>query len=483
MHKLLTEGTFAPSAFQAKDKISRLLDIRRFKVAFNKKEYEETFAAIQRLNYFLRETTKQNLLFEEKRKRSRPVATALFKRIAKHRRNLKSLRRALEKPSSWLCQCSPRHDVELSIENLKSVCLGEGSYERQRMNIVFHGKSLRVVEIESSDHESTHCATASTVDSAAPIVQLTLSTSDMPILSSGEGRPASNLQRSRTAGTRVVTFSTPSPNNILLSSRSVSQPVQAQISCICTALSSLQQPQVGVCVGHLVDDDLSALHHNVYHIKSKAPKNTNVPTVEELLGVHSEQSSASRVPYSRRARLAAATCLALSVLLLDGSWLRQRWTLADFIVDKESSVHIITNGTTLLKDEIYLPMPIQPAIGSEDEHLRLTEGLRDLRIRCATLFMLGISLIELSLGSPMTKLGFSQGFEEVDLRVNLKTATSLLPRVIDESNLAYGDVVRRCLDCPFDSNDLSLDDPSFQEFVYEKIVSPLLADFRTFQQA
>jgi hypothetical protein len=179
-----------------------------------------------------------------------------------------------------------------------------------------------------------------------------------------------------------------------------------------------------------------------------------------------------------------AAYLAISVLLLDGSWLEPQWRLTNFLVEQKARCEVNVNGTTVQQEEVYLPfevVPDQPLSQQslQDYHLLLLLN----SIRCATLFVLGLGLIQLSLGRPMAELGFRAGNDEDDILVNRKTANRLLHKVIEESGLKYGDVVRRCLDCPYDSSDPSFDDTQFQGFVYEKIVSPLLADCQAFEQA
>ena len=44
-----------------------------------------------------------------------------------------------------------------------------------------------------------------------------------------------------------------------------------------------------------------------------------------------------------------------------------------------------------------------------------------------------------------------------------------------------GDVVRRCLDCPYDFRELTFENPKFQEAVYNTILMPLAQDLDDFE--
>ncbi|MCJ1459930.1 hypothetical protein MMC28_010309, partial [Mycoblastus sanguinarius] len=67
------------------------------------------------------------------------------------------------------------------------------------------------------------------------------------------------------------------------------------------------------------------------------------------------------------------------------------------------------------------------------------------------------------------------------ITTRLMSARRLLDEVYEESGSRYGDVVRRCLDCPYDFRDLSLDNDKFQEAIFNTIVTPLSQDLDTFE--
>ena len=68
----------------------------------------------------------------------------------------------------------------------------------------------------------------------------------------------------------------------------------------------------------------------------------------------------------------------------------------------------------------------------------------------------------------------------VEAITSFNTASRLLDNVYNESGSRYGDAVRRCLLCPFDLRDASLDNEEFQQAVFTSIVTPLMQDLGDF---
>ena len=56
----------------------------------------------------------------------------------------------------------------------------------------------------------------------------------------------------------------------------------------------------------------------------------------------------------------------------------------------------------------------------------------------------------------------------------------LLPSIDMERGERYGDVVSRCLECPFDVREKNLDNETFQKAVFDSIVLPLREELETF---
>lgn len=101
-------------------------------------------------------------------------------------------------------------------------------------------------------------------------------------------------------------------------------------------------------------------------------------------------------------------------------------------------------------------------------------------IRSEALFRLGLVLTELSLGKSLMQLNRSEDSESDVVATQMTNAQRLLGHVYNESGSRYGDVVRRCLHCPFDVRDASLANEEFQVMVLDFIVSPLSEVFKDF---
>jgi len=103
-------------------------------------------------------------------------------------------------------------------------------------------------------------------------------------------------------------------------------------------------------------------------------------------------------------------------------------------------------------------------------------------IRSEVLFALGLTLIELCFGQTLADMQVPEDVHPSnEASTNFETGHRLLDYVYDESGTRYGDVVRRCLSCPFDVRDASLDNDDFQALVFEHIVTPLTDDLKDFE--
>ena len=102
--------------------------------------------------------------------------------------------------------------------------------------------------------------------------------------------------------------------------------------------------------------------------------------------------------------------------------------------------------------------------------------------RSEVLLSLGIVLIELCFVKPLEDLQIPEDSENnVDESVrHIITARRLLGKVYTEAGLAYGDVVQRCLDCPFNVREANLENDEFHREVFEHIVTPLSQDWRNY---
>lgn len=181
---------------------------------------------------------------------------------------------------------------------------------------------------------------------------------------------------------------------------------------------------------------------------------------------------------SWESRLEIAVTLASSVLQLDGtSWLKTTWRTDDILF-------LPTCGAQIGQKLDYAHPYISWKIGSRDTS---TDAVHDAtqraahRIRHDMLFALGVTLVELSFGQVLSELRTPADIDSTQALTEFNTACRLEPYVYSERGSRVGDVVRRCLECPFDVRDKSLDNPTFQDLVFAHIVQPLKDELENFR--
>jgi hypothetical protein len=102
-------------------------------------------------------------------------------------------------------------------------------------------------------------------------------------------------------------------------------------------------------------------------------------------------------------------------------------------------------------------------------------------IQNQTLFALGIALIELWYGKPLSELHEAEDGPQnpTDLQgsfiTRLNTAHRLADELADEAGAKYSDAVRRCIRCDFSLRENSLEDVQLQKAVYQGVVIQLKA--------
>jgi hypothetical protein len=90
------------------------------------------------------------------------------------------------------------------------------------------------------------------------------------------------------------------------------------------------------------------------------------------------------------------------------------------------------------------------------------------------LYPLGLALIELSLGRPISDFHSPRTVTTDDLQAKLN-------EVYNESGWGYKDVVNSCLFCPHGIASLGFEDEKFEKHVLSTVISPLLRDLLIFE--
>ena len=86
----------------------------------------------------------------------------------------------------------------------------------------------------------------------------------------------------------------------------------------------------------------------------------------------------------------------------------------------------------------------------------------------------------LCFGQKIADLRISGDVDSTEALTSLTIASRLDHSICTEYGEKHGNVVRRCLECPFDIRDKSLDNEKFQEAVFDFVLTPLREDLESF---
>ena len=216
------------------------------------------------------------------------------------------------------------------------------------------------------------------------------------------------------------------------------------------------------CLGLLSNGEPNHEGHVLFRSETRIDAGAKYRSLTSLLKEARTSVLGQRLSWENR--LEVAVTLASSVLQLDGtSWLKPMWRSDDIFFLPPSGAKI---GSRMDYAHPYVSWKIcckstsgslTPDATSKTAH----------RIRHDMLFALGVTLVELSLDQTLLELRRPEDIESVDALTNLNTAWRLEPYVYSERGPKVGDVVRRCLECPFDFREKSFDNPEFQDSVFD----------------
>ena len=423
--------------------------INRFKHTFGQPVYKEIFDRIRGANDFLRRTAFQNR--ESQTWRTQGKSRMKGAGLARLRQQARSLHRSLARRERWLCPCRDRHLLGLDLGELDA-----------RMSVP---KTVNV-----------------TFDLAIATLEMDAVTWSPPI-----------LDRWKTV--KIECEEQDDDSDACLGQHSLNEAIQAKVQFHLDNVAKTQTPQTIIAdlcavihaswpqadtqtapssayLGHLkIIEPLSPMHGLFRSTSPWAPGRTP-ESMQDLLSrlSNTSQVQQSTTIFPRRSRLVIAAQLALGVVILDGSWLKTDWTSKDFLIVRGALQSRSATGTANEEDALILPWELRETTNS------LTPTCsQSTDIRCAALFALGITLVELSLGARLDHLKEACDDNPEEVISKRKTAFRLLPRVEEQEGDTYANVVERCLDCPFDvaRRDLSFDNAKFRDSVYEAVVKPL----------
>jgi hypothetical protein len=280
-----------------------------------------------------------------------------------------------------------------------------------------------------------------------------------------------HITLAKQSSTAITTTIAPCGKGVRFNTTHVKKAVQAaldpnstlQIQDLCSAISTLQQPERDVCLSLLASEH-AKVAYGLLITPLKAP-----PLDPESWSVLSLRTALEDVKFTRRDRIRLAVTLASSVLQLhETPWLEDNWGKDNIFFIKRSEGKGYSDPFV---SQCFDQASPAPSTASPASKCRF--------IRNQTLFALGVSLIELWYGKPLDKLhkpedGEMTGDARNDVMIKWNTADRLVEEELaNDAGERYCDAVRRCIRCDFNRRGSSLVDAEFQMAVYHGVVSQL----------
>lgn len=255
-------------------------------------------------------------------------------------------------------------------------------------------------------------------------------------------------------------------------SLTVSSTASQQILDLCQTLRSIDTTKANDCLGILAAQDTSfqvlpsTLPHDILDFETCF---ISLRTV--LCQKHSDMPD-----FFRADKLRIAVAVASSVLQFYGSkWLENDWSA--------NGVYFVRRKARDLFEQAF----VSKALLAKDALNCEAKATPMPFIRNATLFSLGILLIELCLGRIIEQLQLPEdlllGEVTPVTMANYSTAQRLLQsgQLSKEASLRYQSAVNRCIYCNFDQESTSLENDQFRQAVYDGVVAPLEQDLMAFE--
>lgn len=259
--------------------------------------------------------------------------------------------------------------------------------------------------------------------------------------------------------------------------------LSAPVVDLCQTLHEIEAIRDGTphkCVTYLLDDSTQTHRYDLFI--------SNNPVSPDFATCSLEQLFQARVQTQNRAthqseilshggRLFIAAALASNILQLDGSWINQHFCSRDMLVAwpragiaaRGNRIQPYLSRRVCVMDNVCAGADTLPSMWSQGHAIRST-------VLCA----FGLVLTELSFGKRLEELRELKDQEDNELLTNFNTAKRVRKEIKYEYGGRYENVVRRCLDCPFDFEEWNFGNEDFQMEVSRKIVWPLLDDWESF---
>jgi hypothetical protein len=424
---------------------------KRLKFSLKKSDYKELMDRLRRANESLDRLTNQTTYLETHQREHESVPN--FCTIKERAESFYSALR-----SGWNCPCQAHHTVSLRLEARMDDASSDdddddddnenGHKMRDPFHVLFH----------YNDHHPT------TVVPANAIRPWCWEEADVRVEYEQEHHAATVAGSDQTS--KSVRFAKQNMKKVVkaaLEPRPNLQPIKD----LCATICELQKPQRDVCFSLLASEIAKQRYGvHIYPTKQKPP-DTDTWSISSLRTLLDDSG------FARRDRLKLAVTLASSVLQLhETPWLDQSWG--------KDSIFFVKRPGMAVYDQPFVSQHFSQTLPIA------TTGMPTFMsriIRNQPLYALGVALIELWYGKPISELHKdedgpqSTGIPQVDLMTEWNSADRLVEELYSEAGGKYGDAVRRCIRCDFDRRASSLGDVHFQRDVYQGVVAQLKENY------
>ena len=487
---------------------------KKFALCLARKEHEHMLGTLDKDIKNLKSLTNDSVDLE----RVRSARRGIREPFGKVRNCAKSLHKILK--ASWSCTCRSPHRADMRLEMRES-------QDDLSFRILFPDTG----DSQSADNESwiwhdTEIRPLDRVDvSAEEIPSGTMevqSTSVSPFLAAG--RPSSHaaivtaaFQKTSAAGplhgnsnipfrqhqnfhwTKKVSWAPDvegqryrnEPNTRAVVGPQVTSPldrVQAQaasadlkkISNMCHALREVRsQQRYEECFGCLVDETLHSGAYTVLSNPFSGIQDQNPTTLKDLLdqsfnakSMHHGntphlEAKADRPSLTKRSRLRIAVTLVSAALQLHTTpWLKKNWGKEDILFHNGSAQHPY----------------ISKSFAQGNPTISETDGMPSEEdswtpIRNKSIFNLGVLLLELAFGKPLSTFRIAN---DPPFFTEYAIACRLVGQLAEEESSGYSDAARACVYCDFGTKvkTLDFDNEAFKQALYDDVLIPLEDDWK-----
>ncbi|KAJ8118057.1 hypothetical protein OPT61_g882 [Boeremia exigua] len=431
---------------QFSDKHTFKENYRRLRFSLNQAEYANLMGQIRQSNSTLKDLTFQRQNIEAQQQRVVRGSVPNFKRINRRAGGFYSAIKA-----GWKCPCHAERSVSLRLEP-------------------------RMEDVSSDDDDDD--------DDETPIHD-----PFHVIFRSGDYYPAGSgvnpniwiwdeadihvtCERARARSTTVPTASHPRDKKGVRFVKSAvkaalePEPNLQPIKDLCSAIGELRKDQRDVCFT-LLQNEIVRQRFDLKIYPTKSP-----PRGTESWSVSTLRNTLQRGhEFSKRDRVRLSVILASSILqLYETPWLDDNWGI--------DNIYFVERPGSTVYDQPFVSRELDASLlCSKTEMPKHLERM----IRNRPLFALGVTLIELWYGKPLSELHSSEDGRQdpmdphTSFITRFNTACRLADGIADDAGARYSDAVTRCIRCDFGLRAHGLEDVQLQKAVFQGVVAQLKA--------